>query len=120
LRFLIDESADMNIGRALAAAGHDVKSIAADSPSTVDEDVLRLARDELRIVITEDGDFGRIVFLFGQASVGVIFVRYPRAARLRCPADVVDLVVRYGDRLEGAFVVIQPGRIRIGRNIEQA
>jgi predicted nuclease of predicted toxin-antitoxin system len=113
MRFLIDESADMNVGRALHSAGHDAKSIAQDWPSILDEEVLQRAAVEERIVVTEDRDFGRIVYQLGQASTGIIYLRYPHRSRLDAPHDVVNLVASHGDRLLGSFVVMQPGRFRI-------
>ena len=117
MRFLADESCDFAVVRALRVAGHDVTAVADSSPGLADEFILGLAIREKRILLTEDKDFGQWVFAERRATGGVIFLRYPPAARPVMPSVVVQLVERHGRRLFGSFVVVQPGRVRIGRSI---
>ena len=65
MRFVADESCDFAIVRALRATGHDVLAIAEVSPRADDEIVLRLASDETRVLLTEDTDFGELVYVEG-------------------------------------------------------
>ena len=116
MRFLADESCDFAVVRALRTAGHDVTAIVEISPRAEDEFVLDRALHEKRILITEDKDFGQLVYANKQASDGVIFIRFPAKLRRSLPQTVVQLVNRRGDALIGCFVVVQPGRIRIGKN----
>jgi predicted nuclease of predicted toxin-antitoxin system len=116
VRFLADESCDFAIVRALRAAGHDVIAVAEVALGAADNVVLELARNEQRLLLTEDKDFGQLVYADGKAAGGVIFIRYPASARSLLPQIVADLVSRESDRLSGAFVVVQPSRIRITRN----
>jgi predicted nuclease of predicted toxin-antitoxin system len=65
-RFLLDENAELRIGRALTALAYDVKAIAQDYPASLpDHDVLALAVAEDRILITNDRDFGELIFRQG-------------------------------------------------------
>lgn len=73
-----------------------------------------LALREKRILLTEDKDFGQLVYASAQPSGGVILIRYPASARKSLPKAVADLVRETGDQLADSFVVLQPGRIRIG------
>lgn len=116
MRFLADESCDFAVVRALREAGHDVIAVADSARSLADEIILALAIRERRILLTEDKDFGQWVFAERRATGGVIFLRYPPAARRVMSSAVVQLVERYGKRLFGCFVVVQPGRVRIGRS----
>ena len=116
MRFLADESCDFAVVRALRVAEHDVIAVADSSPSSADKFILGLAIREKRILLTEDKDFGQWVFAERRATGGVIFLRYPPAARRVMPSVVVQLVERFGKRLLGSFVVVQPGRVRIGRS----
>lgn len=113
MRFLADESCDFAVVRALQKAGYDVKAVAEMSPGISDEDVAALSVGEMRILITEDKDFGQMIYAKSQASAGVIFIRFPTDARLSVPDTVVRLVGEYGDRLHRRFAVVTPGRIRI-------
>jgi predicted nuclease of predicted toxin-antitoxin system len=112
--FLADESCDFAVVSELRAAGHDVVAVAEISPRASDEDVLDAARRERRILLTEDKDFGRLVYADAQAMNGVILIRYPSDARSQHPRDVVELVNDRGTDLEGRFVVMKPGAVRLG------
>ena len=110
---LADESCDFGVVRALRADGHDVVAICERSPGAADRDILEQAVSEHRIVFTEDKDFGQLVYAHGQKSLGVVLIRYPGNARQRLTGEVRKLVDDLGDKLVGAFVVLQPGRVRI-------
>ena len=107
---------DFAVVRALRSAGHDVLAVAEISPRADDISVIALTIRENRVLITEDKDFGQLVYADKRASGGVLFIRFPAGIRRRLPQAVVDLVNQNGERLIGAFVVVQPGRTRVGRN----
>ena len=115
MRFLADESCDFAVVRALRAAGHDVVAIAEIAPRADDEIVIDRTVREERILITEDKDFGQLVYADKRASGGVLFIRFPARVRRSLARTVVELVRRRGERLIGDFVVVQPGRTRVGR-----
>jgi predicted nuclease of predicted toxin-antitoxin system len=115
MRFLADESCDFSVVRTLRSADHDVVAIAELSPREEDSAVMDRAVKDSRILITEDKDFGQLVYARMQTTGGVIFIRFPARARRSLPAAVVELVRRCGESLIGNFTVIQPGRARTGR-----
>lgn len=115
MQFLADESCDFGAVRALRERGHDVLAVAENASQTVDTDVLAQARSEDRVVITEDKDFGRLVFADGHESSGVILLRYPADQRASLARDLVALCERLGEGLKGCFVVLEPGRTRVSR-----
>ncbi len=113
MNFVADESCAAPVIRALREAGHDVVAIAEVAPGTTDDQVLERALHEKRVLITEDSDFGELVYGRGRSSAGVILVRFPTQARRAKPATVVEAVAKLGPRLLDAFVVVEPGRVRI-------
>ena len=115
MRFLADESCDFAVVRALRAEGHDVLAVSEAHPGVEDQYVIELARQEERILLTEDKDFGRLVYRVGAHKVGVILLRFPAKARRKLCAAVVKLIDQQGEKIPGSFVVMQPGRIRIRR-----
>jgi predicted nuclease of predicted toxin-antitoxin system len=115
MRFLADECCDLQVVRALRNAGHDVAVVQEISPGADDASIVKLAIAEMRILVTEDKDFGQLVWAHGQGSLGVIFLRYPFNARVRIAQELTELVMRIGEGLVGCFVTVQPGRSRIGR-----
>lgn len=114
-RFLADESCDFAVVRALRDAAFDVVAVVEHSPGATDEQVIALSVKEQRVLLTEDKDFGQLVFAANRESAGVIFVRFPASARATLGTRVVDTVRREQDRLVGAFAVLQPHRTRIRR-----
>ena len=115
MKFLADEGFDFGVVRALRPAGHEVASIAEDSPGSADETVIERAFLERRILLTEDKDFGQLVFARAKAASGVVFVRWPGSARSTLPGVVLDVIAKVGGKLEASFVTIEPGRARISR-----
>jgi uracil-DNA glycosylase/predicted nuclease of predicted toxin-antitoxin system len=115
MRFLADESCDFAVVRALRRAGHDVEAIAEIQPRADDRTVIDSALAEGRVLLTEDKDFGRLVYVEGRPSPGVILIRFSAGLRSRLPEAVVDLVQERGDQLSESFAVIGPRRVRISR-----
>jgi len=116
MHFLTDESCDFAVVRALRSQGFDVIAISETCPGAEDQRVIELARKEGRILLTEDKDFGRLAYLSGeQLGIGVILLRFPARARQELCGAVLELIRREGSKLEGSFVVLQPGRVRIRR-----
>jgi predicted nuclease of predicted toxin-antitoxin system len=115
VRFLADESCDFAVVTALRAAGHDVTAVAEISPRAKDPVVLGLARSDERILLTEDKDFGLLAYAGGHQTAGVLLIRFPCDARSSLGETVSSLVAELGDRMGGAFVVLEPGRARVSR-----
>jgi len=115
LRFLADESCDFAVVRALRAEGYDVLAVSEVMRRSDDRELIDQASRERRILLTEDKDFGWLVFVSHADSAGVILIRFPGNVRQTLVQAVRQLVREQGKRLLGAFVVVQPGHIRISR-----
>jgi predicted nuclease of predicted toxin-antitoxin system len=113
MKFLADESCAGPVIRALLESGNGVAKIAQVARGATAEQVLERALNEKRVVITEDRDFGELVYARGRSSAGVILVRFHSGARRARPATVVEAVAKLGSRLQNAFTVVEPGRVRI-------
>jgi predicted nuclease of predicted toxin-antitoxin system len=115
LRFLADESCDFAVVRVLRAEGHDVVALSEVTRRSDDREVIERAAREQRILLTEDKDFGWLVFVSHADSAGAILIRFPGDARQTLARAVGRLVREQAERLRGAFVVVQPGHVRISR-----
>jgi predicted nuclease of predicted toxin-antitoxin system len=113
MRFLADESCDFTVVRALRAAGHDVLAVSETAPRADDKHVMQLAVRGRRVLLTEDKDFGQLVYADRRATAGVIFIRFPASARSGVGDAVVELLETHGAQLGRQFIVVQPGRVRI-------
>jgi len=111
--FLADESCDACMIRVLRADGHDVLAISEHQRGASDATVLKLAADTSRLLVTEDKDFGQLVFASCHGHGGVILLRYPFPLRYHIATQLSALVKDRGEALRHCFAVLAPGRIRI-------
>lgn len=104
---------DFILVKALRSAGHDVLSVTEITPRAEDSDIIELALKEKGILLTEDKDFGQLVYAHGRETLGVIFLRFPHSARERISEDVCTFAKEWREKLVRSFVTVQPGRIRM-------
>ena len=115
MELLADESCSGPVIRALRAAGHDLLVIAEAAKGASDEWVMERASAEGRVLITEDRDFGELVYAHGRSTAGVVFLKFHSRSRRAKPEAVVEAVAKLGERLRGGFAVVEPGRVRLGK-----
>lgn len=96
----------------LVAAGHDVVHVGDWPEDPGDEELLRHAYTEDRVLVTLDKDFGELAVVQARPHVGIIrLVEIP--ARRQGPACAAA-IGRYGKVLaRGAIVTVEPGRVRV-------
>ena len=113
MNFLADENVREPIISALRAAGHDVLSVAEESPGILDQEVLSRAQQTARILVTHDLGFGRLIFNQRVAPPpGIIQLRFPSHMRYARMADLVLAALEAGYPVIGHFVVIDERRVR--------
>ncbi len=100
--------------RRLRLLGHDVVWVREDLRGLPDDQLLAIATDDGRIVLTEDRDFGYLAIALKQPTVGVIIaeVNALPGTLTEVSNHVADAVVALGDDANGWLTVIGPGRIR--------
>lgn len=117
MRFLADESCDFAVVRTLRAAGHDVLAVSEFQQRSVDHQLIEIAYTQGRILLTEDKDFGWLVFAGQMDNAGVILIRFPATARAALAPSITRLVRQFGAKLTGSFVVLRPGSVRISMTL---
>ena len=118
MRFLADESCDFAVVRALRKKGYDVVAVSEVAQGASDAEVVQRAVEEDRTLLTEDKDFGELVYAYRVATPGVILIRFPAKARRQMVQTVLSLVESRGEALLGAFVVVEPGAVRLRRPMD--
>ena len=71
-RLLADECVHLPVAEMLRDAGHDVLLVKDICPGCKDDEVLRLASEEGRILLTRDKDFGDLTIRFRKKVPGII------------------------------------------------
>lgn len=120
MRFLIDESADARLAIYLRSLGHDAATVAGDhTPGMSDEAVLAIALSEQRILITDDRDFGELVFQQGRPHRGVIFFRLGTTVLASRIERLDNVLTHHADRLDH-FLIVTRYRVRVRYPADQA
>src|SRR5262249_47847168 len=120
MRFLVDESTGAAVADYLRGQGHDVFVVSEVMPQAEDALILATAAAENRIIVTNDKDFGELIFRGGQPHAGVVLLRLrdeSAANRVR----VVQTVLRQvAAELPGKFIVATESHIRIRKGLRNA
>lgn len=113
MRFLVDENIHADIVVWLRSLGQDVLYAAEVLARTPDDDLLDIARREDRILVTDDKDFGELVYRRRLASHGIVLIRLSTGSideRLRRLREVWREIESHG---AGHFTVIGDKKVRI-------
>ncbi|MBC8183333.1 DUF5615 family PIN-like protein [candidate division KSB1 bacterium] len=116
MKFLADENVEKPIVDWLRNNGFDVLYVSEFAKSSPDDELLEKANQEYRILLTNDKDFGELVFLQRKSSSGVILMRFTNDDSSNKVKHISHLVTNYRDKLEGNFTVISETKVRF-RNI---
>jgi predicted nuclease of predicted toxin-antitoxin system len=93
----------------LRAAGHDVTAVIDVAPGEEDAAIIEMAVREQRIFVTEDRDFGQLVYAFAKPATGVLLLRFPSMARTDLPAAVLRVVADHGEGSMNGSSCSSPG-----------
>jgi len=113
MRLLLDQDVYASTASFLAGLGHDVVRVAQIGLSEAsDEELLQVAQEQGRLLVTRDRDFGNLVFL-KLLGAGVIYLRMLASTQTPVHDELDRLLRTYPqDELARAFVVVEPGRHR--------
>jgi predicted nuclease of predicted toxin-antitoxin system len=115
VRWLADECIAASLVAHLRADGHDVLYVAEAAAGLSDADVIALASREIRLLLTEDKDFGDLVFRRERVIIGVVLMRInPENPALKA-TRLAAAIERYGETLFSRYTVIEAGRFRSRR-----
>ena len=116
MRFLLDQDVYAVTARFLSDMGHEVVPVAEMGLARAeDEEILRVAQDQGRILATRDRDYGNLVFVQALGS-GVLYLRMLPSTQNAIHAELERVLSAYTEiELARAFVVIEVGGHRIRR-----
>ena len=112
MKFLADECCDTGVVASLRADGHDVTYVLERQAGISDEEVLQNAFVEGRILLTEDKDFGELIYRLKKPAYGIILIRIDVQERHEKWPRLEALIAKHGDRLTGYFVVVDLNKYR--------
>lgn len=113
LRLLVDVGVGGLAEEMLKAEGHDITTVRSIDPRMTDDDIVRLAAKEGRMVVTMDRDFGELVYHSGLRHAGVLLLRMEDADGQEKAEALLQILREHGWRMADCFCVYQKGRLRI-------
>lgn len=113
LKFLIDESSGKKLAIFLSQKGYDVKYVGNFMPSSSDKEVLDFAEKENRILITNDKDFGELIFRLSKPSSGVILLRLKDESVNNKQKYILQVINKFSNKINKSFLVVTEKKVRI-------
>lgn len=113
MKFLLNVCASsLRLRNSLTAQGHDVFSAMETNPRATDEELLALAMEESRVLVTEDKDFGELVFVRRLPHPCIVrFVGMTVAEKVTAMQELID---RHSEAMRmRVLIVVTPRRVRI-------
>ena len=116
MKFLLNQDVYAATARFLSDQGHDVVPVARIGLSQADdEDLLRVAQEQNRILVTRDRDFGNLVFVKALGA-GVLYLRVLPSTQNAVHNELERVLRTYAEEeLARAFIVVKPDGHRIRR-----
>jgi predicted nuclease of predicted toxin-antitoxin system len=112
IAWLADECVEAALVGRLREAGHDVIYIVEHAPGSTDAEVIALADKEHRILLTEDKDFGDLVFRQRMPVPGLVLLRIEPEQHVLKWQRLDAAINRFVDSFLGRYTVIEEARFR--------
>ena len=113
---IADENVDQILVDRLKEENYEVLSIRDYQSGISDTEVINIAKSKKGLLLTEDKDFGELVFSYGIRGLSIIFIRYNKSDYEQIKKNILNVLKEYHDRPEHFFITITKRKIRI-RNI---
>ena len=113
IKFLVDVGVGHLVEQYLSSNDYDIASVRDLDPRMPDEEIIKIAYNEKRIIITMDKDFGELVYHSLMPHGGVLLLRLEDADGIEKTKIVANILKEYSFQLSNAFCVYQNGKFRI-------
>ena len=112
MKLLLDTCVSNAVVGELEAAGHDVEWSGNWPKDPGDEGILARARQQARVLVTLDKDFGELAVVQGARHSGIL--RIVDFGVCQQGTACIQAIARHGAELAaGAIVTAEPGRLRV-------
>lgn len=112
MRFLVDECTGPKVAAWLRQAGYEVFSVFDEARGLTDNKIIAKAYAENWILVTNDKDFGELIFRERRKHRGVIFLRLEDERPANKIAVLAQLLANHSARLPHQFVTVTETKVR--------
>jgi predicted nuclease of predicted toxin-antitoxin system len=113
IKFVADVNVEKPIVDYLSKQGYDIKWIPDYDCGMFDEELLQMANEEQRVLITNDKGFGDLVIMQKMLSAGAILFRIKGQGAQEKIKLMRKLLMGYKDKLLNHYVIISKSKIRV-------
>jgi predicted nuclease of predicted toxin-antitoxin system len=112
MKVLLDTCVWGGVKQVLKDAGHDAVWAGDWEKDPGDDEILAIAHNESRVLITLDKDFGELAIVFGQPHSGIL--RLVNMSTRQLGEICVEVLARYESNLStGALITAERDRVRV-------
>jgi predicted nuclease of predicted toxin-antitoxin system len=105
-KFITDENIQGKVVEHLITSGYDIFDIKKEGLSTMsDDEILELAIEKHRVIITQDSDFGTTFFQSGFQLTGIIYVR-PGHVNSQDVIKIIDTLFSQNIEIDIPFIIV--------------
>ena len=108
-KLLLDENIGFRVYGILLDKGYDVKTILKEKRGAPDEEIIKIAAEQNRIIITLDKDFGYLAQAYKPPGIVLLRLRNPIVENR---VKAIIRAIKLGGQLYGYITVVEDYRIR--------
>lgn len=115
MRFLVDECAGPAVAEWLRGQGHEVFSVFDEAKGITDIEVLDKAVAGEWVLITNDKDFGEMIFRERREHCGIVFLRLDDERSANKIEVLRHLLGSYSEKMPDRFVTVTETKVRFAK-----
>ncbi|MFH2144088.1 MAG: DUF5615 family PIN-like protein [Bacteroidota bacterium] len=110
---IADENVDKILVDRLIEENYEVLSIMDYQSGISDAEVINIAKSKEGLLLTEDKDFGELVFSYDIRGLSIIFIRYDKSDYEQIEKNILNVLKEFHDRSEHFYITVTKRKIRI-------
>jgi len=113
MKIVADENISAVLVKELRQAGYEVVYIRETASGSADPDILDLSTTTGSLLVTDDRDYGELVFRKRQRTSGVVYLRLEGLSQIQRAQKLIALLQEHRENLLGMFTVVTPRNVRM-------
>ena len=113
MKIVADESVNYRLVELLRQNDYEIVPICDVASGITDKEVIQFAQNLYAMVITEDKDFGELVFSHQIKDVSIVFLRYDKTEEITIGQNLLKALAEVDFSASYVFVTITAQKIRL-------